>query len=118
MTLLNSLNEAQTRAWREHMVAALTELRDGQVSFVEGVRRVLAIANESHERDREFDLFAAIDSETDHLPPTRARTACSPEWLAKCDEEAKQVQQSCQARVSALIEKLLTKYSLSPNEKS
>lgn len=75
---------------RRDVVAAAQALADGQIRFVDGVRRVAALrsAVSLHDHDPDFLLFAAIDSESDHLPRHDARSHCSQAWLEKCDKEA------------------------------
>ena len=109
MNSLNPLNEQEVDAWQDRLVDALIDLRESRVPFIEGVRNVLAIANEPRERDRDFDLFVAIDSETDHLPPSRARPQCSKEWLAHCDHEASEAELFYRDSVRKSIEHILGK---------
>lgn len=75
---------------RRDVVAAAQALADGQIRFVDGVRRVAAMrsAVSPHDHDPDFLLFVAIDSESDHLPGNEARGHCSQAWLEQCDEEA------------------------------
>jgi hypothetical protein len=102
------MNDEQVAAWRLRLVASLLKLRDGHVSFIDGIRDVLALANEPHVRDKEFDLFVSIESETDHVPPERARASCTNEWLARCDLESSQVESFYRAAVNAKVASLLS----------
>jgi hypothetical protein len=111
--VLNPLDEQQIADWTTRLRSALVSLRDSKVPFVEGVRRVLAIANEPRDRDQDFGLFVAIDSETDHLPSERARPRCSEQWLAQCDREAHDVEAFYREAVHTAIEQLLGKFQTS-----
>ena len=107
MTPLNPLNEQEVEAWKARLIEALVALREDRVQFIEGVRKVLAIANEPKERHKDFDLFVAIESETDHLPPERARPQCTDEWLAQCDREAEEAHAFYRAAVRTSIDQIL-----------
>jgi hypothetical protein len=111
--VLNPLDEQQVADWKARLGNALWSVRESKVPFVEGVRRVLAIANEPRDRDQDFGLFVAIDSETDHLPNERARPHCSAEWLGKCDREAHDVEAFYREAVHAAIDQLLRKFQTS-----
>jgi hypothetical protein len=108
---LNPLDEQQLTQWRARLLTALVELREGRVLFLDGIRRIIAIANEPRERDKDFDLVAAIDSETDHLPSVHVRPSCSKEWLAKCDQEASEVEAFYREAVSKQLERLLIRFA-------
>ncbi len=111
--MLNPLDEQQLADWTARLRGALVSLRESKVPFVEGVRRVLAIASEPRDRDQDFGLFVAIDSETDHLPSEGARSRCSEEWLAQCDREAHDVEEFYRETVHRAIDQLLRKYQTS-----
>ncbi len=111
--MLNPLDEQQIADWKARLTSALLSFRDSEVPFVEGVRKVLAIANEPRDRDKDFDLFVAIDSETDHLPNERTRPHCSEEWLAQCDREALDVEAFYREAARTAVEQLLWKFRTS-----
>ncbi len=106
---LNSLNEQEVKAWKVRLTSALLDLHQERVPFIEGVRRVVAIANEPRDRDNDFDLFVVIDSETDHLPADRVRQQCSSEWLATCDREAEEARLFYRVALHQCIDQLLAK---------
>lgn len=105
--MLNLLNEQEVVAWKGRLAEALVSLRESQVLFIEGIRNVVAIANEPRERDSAFGLFVAIDSDTAHHPHERTRPHCSKEWLAQCDREAGEVEASYREAVRESIDHLL-----------
>jgi hypothetical protein len=78
---------------RAAVAEAVTGLRSGDLPFVGAVRAI------STHRFRlpgaldnpDFLLFAATDSETDHLPARNMRSQCSQSWLEACDREASEV---------------------------
>ena len=105
-----AVDSAPSSSWERELRVALEQLRDGEVQFIEGIRRLVSLANQPSTRDRDFDLLVSIESETDHLPSPQTRSACAAEWLRRCDEEANQVQEFYKTEVSALVVQLLQKY--------
>jgi hypothetical protein len=64
------LNEREARA-REALVGLAAAMLDGSLSFFEGAVEVLRLKSAVGgvaDRDPHFDVFAVIESETDHLP--------------------------------------------------
>lgn len=106
-----TVDYSPSNTWRRELLVALEQLRDGETEFIEGVRKLVSLANQPTTRDTDFHLFVSIESETDHLPSPQTRSACAADWLRKCDEEAKQVQEFYKVEVSALIAQLLQKYA-------
>ena len=109
MTAFNPLNEAHVASARAAVVEAVKGLRSGDLPFVEAVRII------SMHRFRlsgaldnpDFLLFAAIDSETDHLPARYVRAQCSSSWLKACDREASEVAAKHADAVSAACNGIL-----------
>ena len=84
-------------------------LRSGDLPFVDAVRVI------STHRFRvpgaldnpDFLSFAAIESETDHLPATHMRAQCSTSWLEACDRDASTVAAAHADAVSAACDGIL-----------
>jgi hypothetical protein len=106
MPLRNFLDDNQASAFRDEVLVALRDLSEGKVPFLVGVRRLAQLAGDMRERDRDLDLLVAIESETDHLPNQMAKEFCSAEWLAKCEEEERQVETVYRLQVLDLCAKL------------
>src|SRR5277367_3649753 len=74
---------------RAEIVSTARDLMERKLSFLEGVRRLRSlsfkVSRSGHDPD--FLIFLGIESEIDHVPDEHVRSACAPEWLAKCDEE-------------------------------
>jgi hypothetical protein len=95
-------------------IAALAKgLLDGTEPYMASVRQLSSLRHSVSEdgRDPDFMIFLAIDSETDHLPPEQARESCTQAWLAKCDQEAKEVEAFYQDDVRSACENLLRRFS-------
>ena len=95
-------------------IAALAKgLLDGTEPYMASVRKLSSLRHSISEdgRDPDFMVFLAIDSETDHLPPDQVRESCSQAWLARCDQEAKDVQAFYQDSVRSACKNLLRRFS-------
>lgn len=113
--VVNHLNESEVRQYRETVLAALRDLSQGSVPFLVGVRRLASLAGDMRERDPEFDLLVAIESETDHLPNESAKRFCSAAWLKKCEEEEQQVEAVYKEQVVLMCAKLTARFSSPPS---
>lgn len=75
---------------RHQLIAAAQSMLDGDLSFVEGASKVLALRNflgGLDDRDADFDVFVAIQSETDHLPLKEHQSNWSPDALKRLEPE-------------------------------
>ncbi|RSZ24078.1 DUF2489 domain-containing protein [Variovorax beijingensis] len=88
-------------------------LADGTVLFVEGVRQLAALRFEVSrlDHDRDFTLFVAIASESDHLPPHELRSQCASAWLEQCDREARELEVLHRQQVRAACARLVGRFS-------
>ena len=91
-------------------------LLDGTEPYMASVRQLSTLRHSISKdgRDPDFMIFLAIDSETDHLPPEQARENCTTAWLAKCDQEIKEVEAFYRDDVRRACENLLRRFSVSP----
>lgn len=83
------LNEHEAQA-RQTLVALATAMLSTEVSFFEGAVQVLRLKQAIGgiaDRDPDFDVFVAIESETDHLPLHAQQHLWDPEALAKLAPE-------------------------------
>lgn len=89
----NPLNEAHVADARVAVAEAVIGLRSGTVPFVDAVRTISAhrFRLPGALDNPDFLLFAAIDSETDHLPSTHMRAHCAQSWLEACDREVSEL---------------------------
>jgi hypothetical protein len=111
---VNKLDEAQLHRAYGEVARAAADLEIGQVTFVEGVRRIAGLrALVSHlDHDPDFMLFVAIDSESDHLPGVEQREHCTPEWLDQCDREARELEAFWIVQVRTACATLVTRFSV------
>ena len=83
--------------WQKHCrkVRALAQrIIDGQVGIIEGSRQILLYQSWLHARgDEAFNVFRAIESQTDHLPIGKVRDLWSPDALKEKDKEIKEVEE-------------------------
>lgn len=109
MTECNPLNETHVASARAAVVEAVNGLRFGGAPFVEAVRAISArrFTLPGALDSPDFLLFAAIDSETDHLPAPQMRSQCSASWLQACDRQASEVAAAYADAVNAACERIL-----------
>jgi hypothetical protein len=109
MTEFNPLNETHVASARAAVVEAAKGLRFGGTPFIESVRTIsgrrFTVPGALDSPD--FLLFAAIDSETDHLPAPHMRSQCSASWLQACDGEAAEVAAAYAEAVNVACERIL-----------
>jgi hypothetical protein len=94
------------------LLQAVAALRSGEVSFVEGVRRVLSLRGSLGGRDFDPDFMSlvAVDSESDHLPNAHARAVASPAWLAQSEREEREIRDQRGAQVMAACARLVERF--------
>lgn len=81
--------------------------------YLDRVIELQEIGNILYDQDcwnSEFAIFAAIESETDHLPTAKVRKLCSKKWLAKSDAELAQYISLYNQNVSEACNKILAKH--------
>jgi hypothetical protein len=109
MNDFNPLNEAHVADARASVTEAVIGLRSGKLGFVDAVRTISACRFRLPGAldNPDFLLFAAIDSETDHMPSAHTRAQCSPSWLEACDREASKLSAAQAEAVNAACEGIL-----------
>jgi hypothetical protein len=92
---------------------AVDALRAGEISFVEGVRRVVSLrdALRAPVTDPDFMVLVALDSESDHLPNSVGKLMASDSWLADCTAEERELQNRHGVEVLAACERLLARFA-------
>jgi hypothetical protein len=81
---------------RRQAVALATEMLAGRLSYFEGAPQMCALQSEVGgvgDRDPDFDAFAVIVSETDHLPLKKQRPLWSPSALERLAPEFKRTEE-------------------------
>lgn len=81
----------------------------GSIPFMEGVRQhaLLRFKASKLDHDPDFMVFVVMASESDHLPPPAIRGQCAPDWLERCDNDARERETMYRQHVGAACEQLL-----------
>lgn len=113
MNRINPLSETEFAAAGAEVVRTANAIAAREISFIEGIRNLRSLAHSaSHiDHDPDFMLFAAIDSQSDHIPSAAARSMCSDSWLAECDQEAKRLEDFYETEVKAACNRLIERFS-------
>lgn len=93
--------------------AAVTDLKSGEVSFVEGVRRVLSVRRRigAPDFDTDFMVLVAVDSQSDHLPVGGAKLFASPAWLQQSTQEERELRRQYETAVWAACDRLIERFA-------
>jgi hypothetical protein len=86
---------------------------NGELSFVEGAMQVLAIKSRLSgvaDRDPDFDVFAVIQSETDHLPRDAQRSLWSPTALAGLEPEIRRAEEWAKSFAPSACRNLIARF--------
>jgi hypothetical protein len=88
------------------------ETIDGNVGIVEAYRLInsLRVSMPTGEYDSAFNIFVAVDSDTDHLPNPETRHLWSEDGLQKADKELDQLGEHYRADVIEGCHELLSKF--------
>jgi hypothetical protein len=97
---------------RAALLAAVDALRSGDVPFVEGLRRIVALQAplEAPDFNPDFVVLVAIDFESDHLPNALGKLMASDAWLASTTAEERELQQRHREEVLSACERILARY--------
>jgi hypothetical protein len=81
--------EEYVEAKRQEAIILANEIINRRVTVIEGTRRMLELLStlSIDAMQKDFRIFVAVDSDTDHLPIGELRKECSLDWLEKCDQE-------------------------------
>jgi hypothetical protein len=112
MDRINALDETGVTTADAEVVRTTNALASREISFIEGVRKLKSlghlVSNIAHDPD--FLLFVAIDSQSDHIPSSTARSMCSESWLAECDREAERLESFYESEVKAACTRLFERF--------
>jgi hypothetical protein len=96
----------------EQVSALANALLNGRGRLLESIRSLSAlrfdISADGHDPD--FQIFLAIDSETDHLPSSSAMPQCSEAWLAKCAQEEQEIAKFYELDIQLACKRLLKRF--------
>lgn len=97
----------------QQLVESVEALRCGDVSFIEGIRRLLSLRGGLGiaDFDADYMVLVAIDSESDHLPNSAAKLMSTDAWLAQSASEERELKQQNEDAVLAVCERLLQRFT-------
>jgi hypothetical protein len=81
---------------RRQVVALATEMLAGRLNYFEGASRIWALQSQVGglgDRDPDFDAFALINSETDHLPLEKQKSLWSLSAIERLTPEFKRTEE-------------------------
>ena len=89
------------------------ELLQASFHYSTGARRIASLRFEIEgcERDQDYVVFVVIDSETDHIPKTAARSLCTQSWLEKCDAELRDIGVFYERQIKDACNNLIARFS-------
>jgi hypothetical protein len=113
MLRTNPLDESAVAAIRREIARSASALEAHELPFIEGVRRLAGLRFElpGGDFDQDLLLFAAIESQADHIPNTQMRALCAESWLAQCDAETKEMEALYEEQVALACKRLYERFS-------
>src|SRR5213596_11842 len=113
MSRTNPLNESQLASVRSEVVAVAQALCSRDLPFLTGIRRLAELRFEvsRDHHDPDFMLFAAIESQADHIPSPERRALCSESWLARCDSDTRELESLYEQQVITACGHLIERFS-------
>src|SRR5262249_22895870 len=83
-----------------HIAAELAQrILDREIGLLAGCREMVAVCNRGKLRDSNFDVFIAVESETDMLPLGAVRERWSAEALVEVDQQIRRVEESARDEI-------------------
>lgn len=104
--------EAEDQA-RAEAVAAAEAILGGELGIIEGARVLSSLASRlvgNWATDPEFQVFGALDTETDHLPVGKVRELWDPAALAEKDATVQRIEAESRAEVEEACRRLIARY--------
>jgi len=81
-------SEEREAVARKELVKVANAMLDGTFHLLEGARKINGLRFRINDPENKiFNLFVAVDSETDHQPLGPMRALCALEFLRRADEE-------------------------------
>ena len=110
---MDRFEERQVAEAQKAVVETAYGLAGGSIPFMEGVRQLAFLRFEASklDHDPDFMVFVAIASESDHIPPQAIRDQCTPDWLERCDNDARELETMYRQQVRAACELLVRRFS-------
>lgn len=101
---------------RSEVVAVAKAMLAGELSYAEGAYQICRLRSRVGGiggRDEDFDVFVAIESETDHLPLQAQKHLWSEEALRELEPEAERTQKWAASFAERACQRLITRLSQS-----
>jgi len=114
MTDFNRHNESDVQAKKREVVRLATQMIEGSLGVIEGCTKLATI---SHDLEflgsiDDFNIFVAVNSETDHLPiEPSVRTLWSGKALIRIDAEIAEYERAARSNVRKACEILILRFS-------
>lgn len=97
---------------RKEIVKVASAMISGQIDLITGCRMLSKLRFEVESENSDiFNIFRAVDSETDHIPLGKAREKCDKDSLFKIDKEVEEYILSINDEIISSCIKLIEKYS-------
>ena len=108
----NWFNEEYMAQKRSEVIHVSKDIIDKKISIIEGVRKLCALHHKisKDDFDTDFLIFAAIDSDTDHLPVGNVREHWSLNALEMKDKEICDVEDIYRDQVIEACKKLILRF--------
>jgi len=106
------INEEYFETLRSALVATATAVVEGKVGIVLGCRRLYSLKHSMQldDFDEDFQIFLAVDSQTDHLPVDEERRNWGLDALRRKDIEIAEAEGFFRSEVVAACQKLLVRF--------
>lgn len=106
------LNESQERA-RQEVVSLCRAMLAEEMSFFEGAIRVCSLRSNLgvNENDSDLMAFVAIESETDHLPPSHTQNLWSAGALQRLQPEFEKAEEWARAFAGEACKSLIERFT-------
>ena len=111
--MINWHDENQVQQLKKQLVELAENMISKRLGFLEGVRRFCNLSSNFNdsERSENFNLFIAIESETDHLPIGSVRKLWSDEALVRVDKEVEESERFYRKQVEAACQEIIKNFS-------
>lgn len=108
------MNENESLS-RSQLVSVALAMLNEELPFLEGAVQMLAIKNRLSgvaDRDPDFDVFVAIQSETDHLPLEAQRQLWSPTALVELEPEIRRAEEWAKSFAPSACRSLIARFNI------
>lgn len=113
-TTINMSHEEYIAFVKEKIVATAKDMLTGDIGIILGSRKLYSLSYElGDQRDLDFNIFIAVDSETDHLPVDDERENWSEEALKRKDVEIAEYESCNREQVMDACRKLIQRFDYS-----